>query len=198
MTWTVDLWRMSRVLVVDDDPNLRHLVSVRLQKAGHRVLVADSAAEALAVVQDRGAPDVVVLDVTMPGMTGLELLPAMRSLDGCEALPAIFLSGRVDHADVAAGRALGRDLPHEAVQRRRAGQRDRAPRAGRSRLVGGEAPLRGVAGREVRPAAERAVVARPARAVRQRLLEPVERAEPPAEVVDHVHERRLARARDHR
>ena len=97
---------MSRVLVVDDDPNLRHLVSVRLQKAGHRVLVADSAAEALAVVQDRGAPDVVVLDVTMPGMTGLELLPAMRTLDGCEALPAIFLSGRVDHADVAAGRAL--------------------------------------------------------------------------------------------
>jgi CheY-like chemotaxis protein len=98
---------MSRVLVVDDDPNLRHLVSVRLQKAGHRVIAADSAAEALAVVQDRGAPDVVVLDVTMPGMTGLELLPIMRTLDGCASLPAIFLSGRVDHADVEAGRALG-------------------------------------------------------------------------------------------
>ena len=97
---------MSRVLVVDDDPNLRHLVTVRLQKAGHRVLAADSAAEALAVVNERGAPDVVVLDVTMPGMTGLELLPVMRSLDGCEALPAIFLSGRVEHHDVEAGRAL--------------------------------------------------------------------------------------------
>jgi len=97
---------MSRVLVVDDDPNLRELVSIRLQKAGHKVVVADSAAEALAVVHQRGAPDVAVLDVTMPGMTGLELLPAMRAIDGCSELPAIFLSGRVEHHDVEAGRAL--------------------------------------------------------------------------------------------
>ena len=98
---------MSRVLVVDDDPNLRQLVTVRLEKAGHRVLAADSADEALTVVHDRGAPDVVVLDVTMPGMTGLELLPLMRTLDGCAELPAIFLSGRVEHHEVEAGRALG-------------------------------------------------------------------------------------------
>jgi CheY-like chemotaxis protein len=97
---------MSRVLVVDDDPNLRQLVTLRLEKAGHRVLAADSAYEALAVVHDRGAPDVVVLDVTMPGMTGLELLPAMRTLDGCADLPAIFLSGRVEYHEVEAGRAL--------------------------------------------------------------------------------------------
>jgi CheY-like chemotaxis protein len=97
---------MSRVLVVDDDPNLRQLVTIRLQKAGHRVMGADSAAEALAVVQQRGAPDVVVLDVTMPGMSGLELLPVMRALDGCDDLPAIFLSGRVEHHDVEAGRSL--------------------------------------------------------------------------------------------
>jgi CheY-like chemotaxis protein len=97
---------MSRVLVVDDDPNLRQLVTLRLQKAGHRVRAADSAAEALAVVENHGAPDVVVLDVTMPGMTGLELLPVMRALDGCADLPAIFLSGRVEHHDVEAGRAL--------------------------------------------------------------------------------------------
>jgi CheY-like chemotaxis protein len=97
---------MSRVLVVDDDPNLRQLVSVRLERAGHRVRGADSAAEALALVADRGAPDVVVLDVTMPGMTGLELLPAMRALDGCDDLPAIFLSGRVEPHDIEAGRAL--------------------------------------------------------------------------------------------
>jgi CheY-like chemotaxis protein len=97
---------LSRVLVVDDDPNLRQLVTIRLQKAGHRVVGADSAFEALAVVQERGAPDVVVLDVTMPGMSGLELLPVLRAIDGCEHLPAIFLSGRVEHHDVEAGRAL--------------------------------------------------------------------------------------------
>jgi len=97
---------MSRVLVVDDDPNLRALVSIRLQREGHRVVGADSAAEALAFVAQRGAPDVAVLDVTMPGMTGLELLPAMRALEGCADLPAIFLSGRVEEQDIEAGRAL--------------------------------------------------------------------------------------------
>jgi CheY-like chemotaxis protein len=98
---------MSRVLIVDDDQNLREMVAIRLQKEGHRVVVAESAATALAIVDDRGAPDVVVLDVTMPGMTGLELLPVLRDRDGCEHLPAIFLSGRVEHHDVEAGRALG-------------------------------------------------------------------------------------------
>ena len=97
---------MPRVLVVDDDPNVRDLVSFRLRKEGHRVLCAESGQEALALVESRGAPDVAVLDVTMPGMTGLELLPAMRACDGMADLPAIFLSGRVEEADVAAGRAL--------------------------------------------------------------------------------------------
>jgi len=98
---------MSRVLVVDDDPNLRELVSLRLQKAGHRVLTAASAGEALAMVDERGAPDVVVLDVAMPGMTGFELLPALCALDRMDALPAIFLSGRVEQHHIEAGRAMG-------------------------------------------------------------------------------------------
>jgi CheY-like chemotaxis protein len=94
------------VLVVDDDPNMRDLVSFRLRKAGHRVLTAESGADALAIVEERGAPDVAVLDVMMPGMTGLELLPAMRRHEGLADMPAVFLSGLVDHADVEAGRAL--------------------------------------------------------------------------------------------
>jgi CheY-like chemotaxis protein len=97
---------VPRVLVVDDDPNMRDLVSFRLRKAGHRVLTAESGADALAIVDERGAPDVAVLDVMMPGMTGLELLPAMRRHEGLADMPAVFLSGLVDHADVEAGRAL--------------------------------------------------------------------------------------------
>jgi CheY-like chemotaxis protein len=97
---------VSRVLVVDDDPNVRDLIAFRLRKAGHRVLCAESGAEALDLVETRGAPDVAVLDVSMPEMSGLELLPTMRSRDGLADMPAIFLSGLVDHADVAAGRAL--------------------------------------------------------------------------------------------
>jgi CheY-like chemotaxis protein len=98
---------MSRVLVVDDDPDLRRLVEMRLRKGGHRVLTAASAEEALAIVDERGAPDVAVLDVAMPGMSGLELLPMLRARDGMEELPAIFLSARILEGDIAAGRALG-------------------------------------------------------------------------------------------
>ena len=85
---------MPRVLVVDDDPNMRDLLSIRLRKAGHRVLCAESGAEALQLVETRGAPDVAVLDVTMPGMTGLELLPAMRACDGLDVglLDATYLT----------------------------------------------------------------------------------------------------------
>jgi CheY-like chemotaxis protein len=97
---------VPRVLVVDDDPNMRDLVSFRLRKAGHKVLTAESGPDALALVESRGAPDVAVLDVTMPGMTGLELLPAMRARDGLADMPAVFLSGRVEQTDVDAGRAL--------------------------------------------------------------------------------------------
>jgi CheY-like chemotaxis protein len=97
---------VPRVLVVDDDPNMRDLVSFRLRKAGHRVLTAESGADALAIVEERGAPDVAVLDVMMPGMTGLELLPALRRHEGLADMPAVFLSGLVDHAEVEAGRAL--------------------------------------------------------------------------------------------
>ena len=97
---------MPRVLVVDDDPNMRDLVSFRLRKAGHRVLTAGSGPDALAIVDERGAPDVAVLDVMMPGMSGLELLPVMRQRDGLADMPAVFLSGLADHAAVQAGRAL--------------------------------------------------------------------------------------------
>ena len=97
---------MSRVLIIDDDPNLCHMVSVRLRKAGHQVLCASSGAEALELLEARGAPDVAVLDVAMPGMSGLELLPRIRAREGLASLPAIFLSGRVEPHDVEAGRAL--------------------------------------------------------------------------------------------
>lgn len=70
------------------------------------MITAESGAEALDIMETRGTPDVAVLDVTMPGMTGLELLPAMRSREGAAGMPAVFLSGRVGHADVEAGRAL--------------------------------------------------------------------------------------------
>ncbi|MGH2943736.1 MAG: response regulator transcription factor [Solirubrobacteraceae bacterium] len=98
---------MSRILVVDDDRDLRGLVEFRLRKAGHQVLSAEDAPTALALVAERGAPDLAILDVMMPGMSGLELLVELRKRDGLADLAAIFLSARILPADIAAGRALG-------------------------------------------------------------------------------------------
>ncbi|NAZ77947.1 response regulator [Kineococcus sp. T13] len=98
---------MARVLVVEDDPDIRQLVELRLRGLGHRVVAAASGPEALAVVAERGAPEVVVLDVAMPGMTGLEVLRALRAQPEHAHLPAIFLSARVRPEDIAAGEALG-------------------------------------------------------------------------------------------
>ena len=98
---------MLRVLAVDDDDDLRELIGYRLRKAGHKVLTAASGDEALAIVDERGAPDVAVLDVTLPGMSGFELLPALREREGLGELPAVFLSARVQDHDIAEGRALG-------------------------------------------------------------------------------------------
>jgi DNA-binding response OmpR family regulator len=98
---------MARILVVDDDRDLRNLVDFRLRKAGHQVLTAVDAADALVTVQARGAPDLAILDIVMPGISGLDLLRALRRRDGLARLPAIFLSAQILPADIAAGRRLG-------------------------------------------------------------------------------------------
>ena len=97
---------MARVLVVDDDLNTVRIVTARLQAKGHQVIGSLSPQEALETVASRGAPDVVVLDVSMPGMSGLELLSTLRAQDGLADLPAIFLSARVLPEHIEAGRAL--------------------------------------------------------------------------------------------
>ena len=98
---------MARVLVVDDDPDILELVKLRLHARGHAVLVASSGPEALDLLAGRQPPEVAVLDVGMPDMTGFELLQRLRATTGYERMPAIFLSARVQPRDIEQGRALG-------------------------------------------------------------------------------------------
>ncbi|OLF07659.1 response regulator transcription factor [Actinophytocola xanthii] len=81
---------MARMLVVDDDPDVAELVALWLRGDGHDVLLADSASAALTLVDGQGPPDVVVLDVAMPDVDGIELLGRLRSR--VEWLPAVFLT----------------------------------------------------------------------------------------------------------
>jgi CheY-like chemotaxis protein len=98
---------MARILVVEDDADILDLIWMQLRVHGHQVLGASSGPEALAAVEQWGAPQVAVLDVMMPGMDGLELLRQLRDATGLAELPAIFLSARVDRETVQAAHRLG-------------------------------------------------------------------------------------------
>ena len=98
---------MARVLLVEDDRDIRTLVEHQLGSSGHLVRAFGSPVEALAAVDAKGAPDIAVLDIDLPGMTGLDLARALREKEGLCAIAIVFLSGRLEDADVEAGRAMG-------------------------------------------------------------------------------------------
>ncbi len=95
------------MLVVDDDPAILELIEHQLRRKGHRVVAVGSPEAAVTAVEERGAPEVAVLDVSMPGRTGFDLLADLRRREGCAELPAVFLSARVQPEDIATGEALG-------------------------------------------------------------------------------------------
>src|SRR6266542_3156580 len=81
---------MSRtILLVDDDALMRRSLAFHLEQAGYNVHTAANAEDAISLVQ-RAAPDLVVLDIGLPGMDGLD---ALRELKAHENLPVIFLTG---------------------------------------------------------------------------------------------------------
>ncbi|WP_343985933.1 response regulator transcription factor [Pseudonocardia aurantiaca] len=95
-----------RLLVVDDEPNILELLSASLRFAGFTVETAPGGSEALTTVRSF-RPDLLLLDVMMPDLTGFELVERLRA-DGVLA-PVIFLTARHDTADKIAGLALGGD-----------------------------------------------------------------------------------------
>ncbi len=84
---------MARVLVVDDDSSVREVTRLILQRAGHEVITAANGLEALEQLGIAVA-DMVLLDIEMPGMNGLELCERMRAEPSWQAVPVIMMTGR--------------------------------------------------------------------------------------------------------
>ena len=123
------------MLVVEDDRDIAELVAHYLQRAGYRTEVLNSGSEVLPHVR-RQAPDLVLLDLMLPGLNGLEICRAMRSEPTLAAIPIIMLTAKSEEADRIVGLELGGDdyvtkpfSPKELVARVGAVLR----RAGRSR-----------------------------------------------------------------
>jgi DNA-binding response OmpR family regulator len=97
------------VLVADDDEDILSLVAFRLEKAGYRILTASDGQQALELALDH-SPDLAVLDVMMPKLTGIEVTEQIRAADGdISGIPIVLLTARVQEADVARGFEAGAD-----------------------------------------------------------------------------------------
>ncbi|QIX27445.1 response regulator [Nocardioides sp. JQ2195] len=99
---------MAKIVVADDDEDIRELVAFKLRQNGHDVRsVGDGAAAVTACLQE--LPDLALLDVMMPGMSGLDAARALRQEQATARLPIIMLTARAQESDVEQGFAVGAD-----------------------------------------------------------------------------------------
>lgn len=114
---------MTSVLVVDDDPDVCDLVTYKLEQSGYHVRKALDGDRALQEVS-ANPPDLVLLDIMMPGISGLEVLARWRADPATARLAVIMLTAKAQEADVERGFELGADdyvvkpfSPRELAQR---------------------------------------------------------------------------------
>ncbi len=98
----------SRILVVEDETDLAELVAINLRGAGHDVTVAHDGKTALAEIQ-RSRPDLLVLDVMLPDISGIEVCRRLRRSAQTVRLPVIMLTARTDEVDRVVGFEVGAD-----------------------------------------------------------------------------------------
>ena len=99
---------MSRVLIVEDNPLGRELIVAVLETLECEIVATASAEEALAVAAT-SPPDLVLLDLRLPGMSGMEALAGFRCLPGLHGLPVIAVTAQAMHGDDAIVREAGFD-----------------------------------------------------------------------------------------
>ena len=128
----------SRVLIVEDEPDIRELVVHHLKREGYQVSVAASGEEALRQVQ-ASPPDLVLLDLMMPAMNGLEVCRRLRKDPVTASLPIVMLTAKGDEIDRVLGLEIGADdyvvkpfSPKELLARVRAVLRRSLPAPGAS------------------------------------------------------------------
>jgi phosphate regulon transcriptional regulator PhoB len=135
------------VLVVEDEPDIRNLIVHHLTRDGFRCRAVASGAEALQRVR-AATPDLVVLDLMLPGMDGLDVCRRLRSDPGSAGVPIIMLTAKADEVDRILGLEMGADdyvvkpfSPKELVARVRAVLRRARPAAAGHVVSGGAITL---------------------------------------------------------
>jgi two-component system, OmpR family, alkaline phosphatase synthesis response regulator PhoP len=96
------------IMVVDDNPDIITIVKTILEGKGHSVMSAASGAELLNMLKGQ-KPDLIILDIMMPEMDGLEVLSKLKAMSETATIPVILLTAKVQYEDVLGGYKLGAD-----------------------------------------------------------------------------------------
>ncbi len=98
----------EKILVVDDEEDILELLRYNLEREGYQVFVADKGEKALKTAKAEN-PDLIVLDLMLPGIDGLEVTRNLKSMDKTKNIPIIMLSAKGDESDIVSGLELGAD-----------------------------------------------------------------------------------------
>lgn len=98
----------KHVLIADDEPNIVISLEFLMKREGHRVSIARDGDAALAMIREQ-RPDLVLLDVMMPGRSGFDVCQAVRADEALAAVKILMLSAKGRDTDLAKGSALGAD-----------------------------------------------------------------------------------------
>ena len=99
---------MAKIVVADDDADIRDLVVFKLKQSGHEVVPVSDGAAAVSACRAE-LPDLAVLDVMMPGMSGVEACREMRADAALARIPVILLTARAQESDIEKGFSAGAD-----------------------------------------------------------------------------------------
>ncbi|GAA0786779.1 response regulator transcription factor [Marinobacterium sediminicola] len=97
---------MPHVLVVDDEPNILLSLEFLMQQAGFSVATAPDAEQALELIHQQ-CPDLLLLDISLPGMSGFDLLERLRAAEATRKLPVVMLTAHGREVEKEKGMALG-------------------------------------------------------------------------------------------
>lgn len=128
---------MTRILVAEDERDIRELIAFTLRFAGFDVVLATNGAEAVEMAE-ASPPDLIILDVRMPKMSGYEACRRLKENPRTSSVPVVFLSAKGQESEIQQGLASGADeyilkpfAPDELIQQ----VRDILNRAGRTPLI---------------------------------------------------------------
>ena len=105
----IEDWMKKKILVVDDDADNSYSLKVRLERLdpSYEIRCVDSGQQCLDILRDEGIPDLILLDIMMPEMSGWETFDKIRDNPVWQTIPVVFLTARVDDRAKIAGNFLG-------------------------------------------------------------------------------------------